>query len=100
MVKSCKYSATNRRPKVSVKHLMYPRTNPAQTAISTLPIVASVTQLGIRLRVLIPDSIGDALEQVRRVLAAQNIEADTQVSHASLEDVFVAVTLDAPERAA
>jgi ABC-2 type transport system ATP-binding protein len=72
----------------------------AQTAISTLPVVASVTQLGIRLRVLIPESVDGALEIVRRTLAEHEIEADTQLSNASLEDVFVAVTLDAPERAA
>ena len=72
----------------------------AQTAISTLPVVASVTQLGIRLRVLIPESVDGALEIVRRTLAEHEIEADTQLSNASLEDVFVAVTLDVPERAA
>jgi len=72
----------------------------AQKAISTLPIVASVTQLGIRLRVLIPTSFDDALEQVRRTLAAHNISADAQLSGASLEDVFVAVTLDPEQRAA
>ena len=72
----------------------------AQTAISTLPIVASVTQLGIRLRVLIPESVGDALGQVQEVLASQGIAADTQLSQASLEDVFVAVTLDPEQEAA
>jgi ABC-2 type transport system ATP-binding protein len=72
----------------------------AQKAISALPVVASVTQLGIRLRVLIPESVGGALEIVRRTLAEHEIEADTELSSASLEDVFVAVTLDAPERAA
>ena len=72
----------------------------AQTAISSLPIVVSVTQLGIRLRVLIPESVGDGLEQVQRVLTKHNIEADSQLSGASLEDVFVAVTLDPEQRAA
>ena len=72
----------------------------AQTAISSLPVVASVTQLGIRLRVLIPESVPDALGQVRAVLAEHDISADTRLSGASLEDVFVAVTLDSVERAA
>lgn len=72
----------------------------AQTAISTLPIVASVTQLGIRLRVLIPESIDGALGKVADTLAAHDIEADTTLSKASLEDVFVAVTLDQDRRAA
>ena len=72
----------------------------AQTAISTLPIVASVTQLGIRLRVLIPESVHDALDQIRAALEQHDISADTHLSSASLEDVFVAVTLDPEERAA
>jgi ABC-2 type transport system ATP-binding protein len=72
----------------------------AQTAISTLPIVASVTQLGIRLRVLIPENVPDALGQVKSALADHEITADTRLSGASLEDVFVAVTLDPQERAA
>ncbi len=72
----------------------------AQTAISTLSTVASVTQLGIRLRVLIPESVPNALEQVQKVLADHGISADTHLSGASLEDVFVAVTLDDEERAA
>ena len=72
----------------------------AQTAISSLPSVASVTQLGIRLRVLIPESVPNALEQVQKVLTDHNIDADTHSSRASLEDVFVAVTMDPEERAA
>ena len=72
----------------------------AQTAISTLPIVASVTQLGVRLRVLVPETVDDALDQVRKILADHSIDADTQLSTASLEDVFVAVTLDSRDRAA
>lgn len=72
----------------------------AQTAISSLPVVASVTQLGIRLRVLIPDAVSDALEQVQGALAEHGISADTHLSNASLEDVFVAVTLDSEDRAA
>lgn len=72
----------------------------AQTAISALPVVASVTQLGIRLRVLIPESVGDGLEQVRKVLSDHGIDADSRLSSASLEDVFVAVTLDEKQDAA
>ncbi len=72
----------------------------AQTAISSLPIVASVTQLGIRLRVLIPETIGDALAQVEKALADNGISADTHLTGASLEDVFVAVTLDSEREAA
>ena len=72
----------------------------AQTAISTLPVVASVTQLGIRLRVLIPESVPGALELVDRILEEHGIEADTRLAGATLEDVFVAVTLDSQAEAA
>ena len=72
----------------------------AQTAISALPEVASVTQLGIRLRVLVPESVPDARGLVEAALAASGISADTRVTAASLEDVFVAVTLEPGEKAA
>ena len=72
----------------------------AQTAISTVPVVASVTQLGIRLRVLIPESVPGALDLVNGVLREHDIEADTRLSGATLEDVFVAVTLDPETEAA
>jgi ABC-2 type transport system ATP-binding protein len=72
----------------------------AQTAISTLREVASVTQLGIRLRVLIPESVPDACGLVERVLSDHRIAADTHLSSATLEDVFVAVTLEPREEAA
>ncbi len=72
----------------------------AQTAISTLPAVASVTQLGIRLRVLIPETVADPVARVESVLEKQGVAATTVLSTASLEDVFVAVTLDPAKRAA
>ncbi len=72
----------------------------AQEAISTIPVVASVTQLGVRLRVLIPESVQDSLELVEKVLADHGIEADARLSGASLEDVFVAVTLKPEQKAA
>ena len=72
----------------------------AQSAIKQIPVVASVTQLGIRLRVLIPESVGDALDLVNRNLRQQNITAETRIAHATLEDVFVAVTLKPEQRAA
>jgi ABC-2 type transport system ATP-binding protein len=72
----------------------------AQSVIKQIPVVASVTQLGIRLRVLIPESVGDALELVDRNLRKQNITAETRIAHATLEDVFVAVTLKPEQRAA
>jgi ABC-2 type transport system ATP-binding protein len=72
----------------------------AQAVIHNLPAVASVTQLGIRLRVLVPESAGDALALIKDALASKNVSADTYVSAASLEDVFVAVTLKPEQRAA
>jgi ABC-2 type transport system ATP-binding protein len=60
----------------------------------------SVTQLGVRLRVLIPDSVADPLEIVDRALAARGIDAGSNIDTPSLEDVFVAVTLKPGARAA
>ena len=48
----------------------------AQVAIHGLPEVASVTQLGIRLRVLIPESYPAPLELVQRALDSANVQAD------------------------
>ena len=74
----------------------------AQAELRKLPEVASVTQLGTRLRVLMPDSIRDPLDRVNRVFAATKLEATTGLVSASLEDVFVAATLgeDGVEKAA
>lgn len=72
----------------------------AQAAIHDLPQVVSVTQLGIRLRVLIPDRYNDPRQIIASALAAAGIDARTSVSSATLEDVFVAVTLPREDRAA
>ncbi len=72
----------------------------AQTIISELPMVVSVTQLGIRLRVLLPESIGEALQLIDAALARRGVSAETRFAHATLEDVFVAVTLKPEQRAA
>ena len=72
----------------------------AQAAIQTMPTVASVTQLGIRLRVLIPSEVDGALELVKEALADHKVRAQTYASQASLEDVFVAVTMKSQRRAA
>jgi ABC-2 type transport system ATP-binding protein len=72
----------------------------AQAVIQMMPEVASVTQLGIRLRVLIPTSIDNALGLVKQNLARSSVAADSHLSSASLEDVFVAVTMKPQQRAA
>jgi ABC-2 type transport system ATP-binding protein len=52
----------------------------------------SVTQLGVRLRVLIPQAVANPLQLVDNLLSANAIPAQTKLVAASLEDVFVAVT--------
>lgn len=64
----------------------------AQTAIHDLPEVVSVTQLGVRLRVLIPQRYEQPLQRIEAALAAKKLDASSQLSDATLEDVFVAVT--------
>ncbi len=79
---------------MSVVEVLARDTRAAQIELRKLPEIASVTQLGIRLRVLVPDSISDPLERVDRLFAEKDIEATTELVPASLEDVFVAATLD------
>ena len=72
----------------------------AQAAIHDLPEVASVTQLGVRLRVLIPERHSQPLQIVEAALQRAGVVAQSTISSASLEDVFVAVTMPPEERAA
>ena len=65
----------------------------AQSAICELAEVASVTQLGVRLRVLLPEHVTEPAALVSGVLQAHAIESRVSASPATLEDVFVAVTL-------
>lgn len=66
----------------------------AQDALRQHPDIVSVTQLGVRLRILLPSHHQDPIDLVRNCLANHQINATTQVIAASLEDVFVASTLD------
>ena len=70
----------------------------ASTALANVDAVASVTQLGVRLRVLLPETVDAPLERVNDALAGLDGEKRTAIVPASLEDVFVAVTLPAGER--
>jgi ABC-2 type transport system ATP-binding protein len=74
----------------------------AQLELNKMKEIRSVTQLGIRLRVLVPDTVHDPLGLVTGALNSDGIKADCALVKASLEDVFVAVTLkdDAAEQAA
>ncbi len=72
----------------------------AQTALVGVPMIASVTQLGMRLRVLIPEIVEDPLKLVETSLGRRAVSARTRIVPPSLEDVFVAVTMKPVERAA
>jgi ABC-2 type transport system ATP-binding protein len=72
----------------------------AQLVIADIPAVASVTQLGVRLRVLIPESHANPVELVEGAMRAANLDPQAELSTASLEDVFVAVTLKPRRKAA
>lgn len=65
----------------------------AQALIHQLEEVASVTQLGVRLRVLIPQHVEQPAERVQAALGKQDLVATTRLTSATLEDVFVAVTM-------
>jgi ABC-2 type transport system ATP-binding protein len=71
----------------------------AQAAIRELPEIASVTQLGVRLRVLIPERHDQPLQIVESALARAGVAAESSIASATLEDVFVAVTMSPEERA-
>jgi ABC-2 type transport system ATP-binding protein len=62
----------------------------ARRMLTGHPEILGVTQLGLRLRVLLDRALSDPLEHVRTLLDGQEYEA--RVTHASLEDVFVAAT--------
>jgi ABC-2 type transport system ATP-binding protein len=62
----------------------------ARRMLTGHPEILGVTQLGLRLRVLLDRALSDPLEHVRTLLNGQEYEA--RVTHASLEDVFVAAT--------
>jgi ABC-2 type transport system ATP-binding protein len=64
----------------------------AHEVLAALADVASVTQLGVRLRVLMPEEVDDPLTLLRDRLAEHDIEAECRLVEPSLEDVFVAVT--------
>jgi ABC-2 type transport system ATP-binding protein len=70
----------------------------AQSLLAASDMVASVTQLGMRLRILIPKHHERPLEAVEKILADHDVVATATVSSASLEDVFVAVTMPAGDK--
>ena len=70
----------------------------AQTVIDGLAEVASVTQLGVRLRVLIPARFEDPVGRIQLALGKRQLVADVRETSASLEDVFVAVTMEPADK--
>jgi ABC-2 type transport system ATP-binding protein len=64
----------------------------APKLLRALPGVHGVTQLGIRLRVLVDRGAADAEARMRAELARHGIEAQVARTHPSLEDVFVVAT--------
>jgi ABC-2 type transport system ATP-binding protein len=64
----------------------------APRLIRALPWVHGVTQLGTRLRVLADRDVKDAEAQLRTLLEQHGIDARTERTDASLEDVFVVAT--------
>jgi len=72
----------------------------AQVAIDEQAEIASVTQLGVRLRVLIPDHHDDPVGIVERALENRGVSGNTIYSDPTLEDVFVAVTMNPEENGA
>jgi ABC-2 type transport system ATP-binding protein len=68
--------------------------NPQQAlrALENEDWIASITQLGIRLRVMISKSEQDGLQRVSDALSAAGVEANAKQVAPDIEDVFVAVT--------
>ena len=70
----------------------------AQEAINARAEIASVTQLGVRLRVLIPERVSAPVQVVEDALAHKGVTGSAQTVTPSLEDVFVAVTMKPEEK--
>ena len=61
-------------------------------ALLHIPEVFSVTQLGVRLRVLVDKALADPLPPVQDALRTAGVTVDAHITHPSLEDVFVSAT--------
>lgn len=74
--------------------------NSARLSLARETDIFSITQLGIRLRVLIPKQIDNALQLVTTNLQQASLKATATEVFPDLEDVFVAVTQQHRKRAA
>ncbi len=66
--------------------------NAARQRLANEDGITSITQLGFRLRVLIPKEISNPLEQVKSKLKGAEIDARVEQVFPDLEDVFVSLT--------
>ena len=66
--------------------------NAARQKLANEGGITSITQLGFRLRVLIPKEISNPLEQVKSKLKGAEIDARVEQVFPDLEDVFVSLT--------
>jgi len=66
--------------------------NRARLSLVDLAEITSITQLGVRLRVMLPKGIGDSLALLTSTLGRSSVSADVSQVFPDLEDVFVAVT--------
>lgn len=66
--------------------------NAARSSLVAETAILSITQLGVRLRILIPKKVANALELVQSNLQQAAIPARVAEVFPDLEDVFVAVT--------
>jgi len=77
---------------MSVIEIITDNTAAVQLELKKLPDIRSITQLGVRLRALIPESREDPVAFIEGHLTSLGLNARVQQVEASLEDVFVAVT--------
>lgn len=66
--------------------------NKARICLAQEQAISSITQLGVRLRVLIPKEVEDAMQLVISILNNAGMHAEVDQVFPDLEDVFVAVT--------
>jgi ABC-2 type transport system ATP-binding protein len=64
----------------------------ARSAISAIPEIKSVAQLGVRLHALADKSLAEPVARLERALREAGVDGRVVLAAASLEDVFVAAT--------
>jgi ABC-2 type transport system ATP-binding protein len=84
--------ALEKQMNAAVVEVHTPDPQQARIALLDLGEILSVTQLGVRLRVLVSSAIDDPVALVRSALASKGIEASSELTEPSLEDVFVMAT--------